>query len=292
MDSRERFLLGIEHIERHLLEPLRLREAAESADLSPYYYSRLFRILTGQSFGAYVRHRRLTIAAQRLADPDDEIRLIDLAFDCQYDSQEAFTRAFKRTFHRTPGVFRERAMEARQNWLLPFTAESLGHLQEVLDMEPEIQEIAALTIAGVRDRFDQDNKHKIPELWAKRFPLVEGVRGRVGLETYGVCLEAEPESGEFDYIAGVAVEAVHELPEGVVATTIPSQTYAVFTHHMKAPDLHEELQNTMRWIWGTWLAEGPYEYVRAADFERYPPGFEPGQEGGFLEICVPVKARR
>ena len=150
MDTRQRFLRGIEHIEDHLLEPLRLHDVADQAGFSPHYYSRLFRILTGQPFGAYVRHRRPTIAAQRLADPDDDVRLIDLALDCQYDSQEAFTRAFKRSFSRTPGAFRKRALEARQNWLLPITAESLGHLKEVLDMEPEIQEIAAFTVAGVR----------------------------------------------------------------------------------------------------------------------------------------------
>lgn len=159
-------------------------------------------------------------------------------------------------------------------------------------MEPEIVEIPAFTVAGVRERFDQANKHEIPALWDRFNPLEDTIPHRDGLETYGLCLNSDPESGEFDYLAGVAVERVDRLPIGAVAETVPRQSYAVFTHHLKAPNLHEELQKTMRWIWGTWLAEGRYEYRQGPDFERYPPGFEPGKAGGFLEICIPVTARR
>ena len=41
------------------------------------------------------------------------------------------------------------------------------------------------------------------------------------------------------------------MPEGLIAETIPRQTYAVFTHTMKTHSLHEELQPTIAWIWGT-----------------------------------------
>ena len=81
------------------------------------------------------------------------------------------------------------------------------------------------------------------------------------------------------------------LPEGLVAETVPRQTYAVFTHHVQSTSLHQELQSTMRWIWGTWLPSAPYEYVPGPDFERYPPEFDAENGKGFLEICIPVRRK-
>jgi len=114
MDVRERFLRGIDFIEEHLLEPLALADVAARAELSLHYFSRLFQVLTGETFGAYLRRRRLTVAVDRLSAAGSSPRLIELAFDCQYDSQEAFTRAFKRAFGMTPGAFRDRPQLVRR----------------------------------------------------------------------------------------------------------------------------------------------------------------------------------
>jgi AraC family transcriptional regulator len=291
MDVRERFLLGVDFIEEHLLEPVALADVAARAGLSLHYFSRLFRVLTGEPFGTYLCRRRLTVAAERLSVADSSPRLIELAFDCQYASQEAFTRAFKRAFGVTPGAFRERPQLVRLGRRRRIDAETLHHLTEVLDMEPEIREIKSFVVVGVRERFDEESKHGIPALWGRFVPRIPEIASRRPDETFGICTNASPESGSFDYIAGVAVENVDRLPEGLVAETIPSQTYAVFKHHVRSTSLHEELQPTMRWIWGTWLPSAPYEYVPGPDFERYPPEFDPRNAKGFLEICIPVRRK-
>src|SRR5262245_50817982 len=202
MEVRDRFLRGIDWVEKHLLEPVALGDVAAQAGLSPHYFSRLFRVLTGETFGSYVRRRRLTIAAQRLASEGPPPRLIDLAFDCQYDSQEAFTRAFKRTFGVTPGAFRERPPSARMDWRDRIDAQTLFHLKEVLSMEPEIREIAAFVVVGVRERFDQESKHHIPDLWQRFLPILPQVPHQVPGTTYGVCLNVDANDGSFDYVAG------------------------------------------------------------------------------------------
>jgi AraC family transcriptional regulator len=93
------------HIEAGLFEPLSLGQLAEAAGLSAYHFTRQFGARFGTSPMAYVRARRLSAAADRLcggAAPS----LIDLAFDCGFDSQEGFTRAFKRVFGIPPGLYR------------------------------------------------------------------------------------------------------------------------------------------------------------------------------------------
>jgi len=292
MDVRDRFLRSIEYLEARILEPVLLADLAAQAGLSLHYYSRLFRVLTGETFGGYVRRRRLSQAAERLISEDPEPRLIDLALDHGYDSQEAFTRAFKSLFGVTPGAFRESPRTAPLVFVRgAIGPELLDHLKEVLEMEPRIQEIEAFTVVGVRERFDHETKHGIPELWMRLWPLLPEVPHKGAGVTFGVCSNANPADGSFDYMAGVGVDQVDRLPPGLVAETVPRQTYAVFTHHVRSPNLHAELQPTMRFIWGTWLRDAPYEYVPTPDFERYPADFDPYSGESYLEICIPVRAR-
>ncbi len=287
---RARFLEAIDYIEAHLLEPLRLSDAAECADLSPPYFSRLFRVLTGEPFGTYLRRRRLTVAAARLIDRERPVELIELAFDCQYDSQEAFTRAFKRAFGVPPGQYRQNPPRTRASWRSRIDAEALEHLQEVVSMKPEIREIASFVVVGIRERFGPESKHHIPELWDRFLPRVSTIPHVSTPGSYGVCLNSDAEDGSFDYIAGNAVERVDTLPEGLIAETIPRQTYAVFTHTMKTHSLHEELQPTVAWIWGTWLPASAYEFAVGPDFEAYPEGFQP-TPGNSIDICIPIRPR-
>ena len=291
MDVRERFLRAIDHIEAHLLEPVSLAAAAACAELSPAHFSRLFRALTGEPFGFYLRRRRLTVAAERLSAGRAAPPLARLAFDCRYNSQEAFTRAFKRAFGVTPGAYRARRSVGFARGRRPIDAETLHFLTEVLHMEPEIREIASFAVVGMRERFDEDTKHGIPALWSRFGPRRHEVPRQRPDDTYGVCLNADPKTGSFDYVAGVAVNSVDRLSLGFVAETVPRQTYAVFRHDVRSTSLHKELKPTVRWIWGTWLPSAHYDYVPGPDFERYPPEFDSKKGTGFLEICIPVRRR-
>ena len=284
----ERLLRAIAYIEVHLLEPLPLADVARAAGLSPAYLSRLFPALTSESFGAYVRKRRLTIAAQHLCRDGRSVRLLDLALDCQYDSQEAFTRAFKRAFGVPPGAYRDLPRPDRMRWREPLDVEALTHLTEVICMEPKILEKEAFVVVGLRRRFDDETKSGIPALWGELLARLADIpHGRPG--TYAVCLNPDPQQGVFDYVAGVEVARVDALPEGMVAETVPRQTYAVFTHRLRSRDVHADLQPTLRWIWGTWLPSSRYEYTGGPDLERYAEDFDPNTPGASIEILVPVR---
>ena len=98
----EAHLSAIAFIEEHLYEPTSVKSIAANSGFSPSQFSRRFTRLQGESVMAYVRGRRLEGAMRRvLTEPG--MRLVDLAFDCCFDSQEAFTRAFARAFGQTPG---------------------------------------------------------------------------------------------------------------------------------------------------------------------------------------------
>jgi AraC family transcriptional regulator len=90
-------------IEEHLQEPITLRRLACAAGYSPWHAAKIFKNLTGKSPFEYIRALRLSRAAMRLSQED--VRIVDVAFDFVFDSHEGFTRAFSKQFGLTPQRF-------------------------------------------------------------------------------------------------------------------------------------------------------------------------------------------
>src|SRR5882757_3674667 len=91
-------------IETHFAQEITPEDVACIAGVSRYHMSRVFAMATGHSVMRYIRGRRLTEAARRLADGAPDI--LALALDSGYNSHEAFTRAFRDQFGLTPEAVR------------------------------------------------------------------------------------------------------------------------------------------------------------------------------------------
>jgi AraC family transcriptional regulator len=90
-------------IESHMTEPVTLHMLAEAAGYSPWHAARIFKELTGKTPFDYIRELRLTRAAETLRDED--IKVVDVAFDFVFESHEGFTRAFSKYFGISPRRF-------------------------------------------------------------------------------------------------------------------------------------------------------------------------------------------
>src|SRR5579863_6725323 len=77
---------AMDHVEAHAFDPLTLVGLARVAGLSPYHFARQFNARFGLTPMAFVRARRLGIAARLLAGPRPP-RLIELAFDTGFETQ-------------------------------------------------------------------------------------------------------------------------------------------------------------------------------------------------------------
>ena len=89
-----------DYIEQHITEPITLHMIAQAAGYSPWHSARIFKEFTGKTPFEYIRALRLSQAAVKLRDED--IKIIDVAFDFVFDSHEGFTRAFSRQFGMSP----------------------------------------------------------------------------------------------------------------------------------------------------------------------------------------------
>lgn len=97
-------------------------------------------------------------------------------------------------------------------------------------MNPEIVERPAFTVLGYR--YQGKNEHQeIAAMWEQFLPRMGEIRTTNPLESFGVCRMAPGlPPGEFEYIAGLEVDADHPVPEGMVKVTLPAARYAVFEH--------------------------------------------------------------
>jgi len=85
---------AVDFIEDNLFEPINAEAVGRAIHYAPSSFSNFFSAVTGYSVGEYIRFRRLTEAAKRLIKEDASVT--DMAFDCGYETVEAFSKAFKR----------------------------------------------------------------------------------------------------------------------------------------------------------------------------------------------------
>lgn len=287
----DQFLKAIHYIEDHLSDDLTVRLVAQAACYSDFHFSRMFTTLVGEPLMVYVRKRRLTVAAQRLLTED--VKLIDVALDSNFESQQTFNRAFKKMFSCTPGEYRRRRDPVAFSFRNPFTRKTLVHLKEKLSMEPRIVEDAGFMAIGMMKELSRDTSDEIPALWQCFGSRIQSVPNKFGYRSFGICEPIDEISGEgnFSYTAAVEVSSLSELPKGLVAKQVPGQTYAVFTHKMHASEISRDMKTTVQYIWGTWLPQSNFVNVEAPDFEVYDERFDPTKMEGEIDIYIPVVAR-
>jgi AraC family transcriptional regulator len=281
------FIALVAWIELRLDEPLTLEQVAAHAGLSPYHFSRLFTARMGRSVMAHVRGRRLVRGARRLCDEPD-LKLVELALDCGFESQEAFTRAFKRVFGVSPGRFRTGFAVEPIEGQFPMNAPT-DPVTPVFRL-PELVTLPGFLVAGPARQFDDATKSEIPQLWSALIGALP-FKGQVpSWATYGVVSSVEQGEGCFQYMAGVGVEAGCVPPPGFATMEIPAATYAVFRITLNGSALHPQVKQAMAAIWGELIPASGLKLVPGPDFELYDGRFDPQKAGSVIDFHVPVEA--
>ena len=102
VDSEQKVL---NYIDRNVREGISLDQVAEYANMSSYYFSRIFKKITGVNFITYITDRKIAIAQEMLVDTD--MPVISIAYELSYNEANYFSKAFKRKVGMTPTEYRE-----------------------------------------------------------------------------------------------------------------------------------------------------------------------------------------
>lgn len=290
LDYLQRVENALQYIEENIKEEIELTEVAAQACCSLFYFHRIFAALTGDTLKEYIRKRRMSLAADELVTTSK--RIIDIAIEYGFNSQEAFSRSFKAHFAMTPAKF-------RKNGLCYLIRAPKNIIQLRIDqqlrsgnMKPEIISRSEFMVIGrqIATTADGSNLKEIPMFWQKYLQekLGAGIPSKVEpWREYGICADGGKNSKSFIYMIGSEVTSTAEIPAGMVARKIPAATYAVFTARGPMP---EAIQEVWKYVYGTWLP-GQSEYVRteSEDFELYDERCM--REIPEVDICIPVRKR-
>jgi AraC family transcriptional regulator len=290
MDYIKRVAAAVEYIEANLGDPIGLADAARVACFSPFHFHRIFRAFVGDSVSDYIRKRRLTEAARELLTTKKKI--IDIALDNLFESQESFTRAFQKAYKTTPGRFRH---EGRRYVFFDKNKVTMGvlrHLQKGVTMIPKIIYLPEFKVVGLRKKVTLKTSGTIiPKQWGEFLPRMSEIKNRVNFDvSYGLCeykdLADFEEDTPYSELVCVEVKNFDRIPDGMVKKVIPASRYAVFTH--KGPT--DRILATYDYIYKTWLPKSGYELAPQDDFELYDRRFRgvdnPESE---IDIYIPIK---
>jgi AraC family transcriptional regulator len=275
-------IAAVAYIESHLFEPMTVKSISTHAGFSPSRFSRGFTRLQGESVMAYVRGRRLEEAMRRiLTEPG--VRLVDLAFDSGFDSQEAFTRPFARAFGHPPGRLRSIGV-----------VRSMVRKKKATGKEPQIHErveqVSELTLAGfIMERFSPARSVEVPLLW-ERLEKRRGFQGQIAESVHSLVTRWHPEDGSFDYMVALSVDPHCTPPSELQRLTLPGGTYVVFRHlpHSKAP-IYPQIMAARELIRSRYLPACGHTLGDSLPFEFYPNGLNV-RPGGFVDFYFPIRA--
>lgn len=274
---------SIDFAEERIRENVSLDDAAACSGFSLYHFHRVFVALVGTTFSDYLRRRRLSEAGRELLRT--ERRIIDIALDYQFESQESFTRSFSKMFGMTPGAFRKAEMPKLFYFKRRLTREILAHLQRGVTMEPKIVELEGFTVVGIK--YVGDNKNQeIPQMWGEFNKISDRIKNiKKNSPALGVCSMIPGEKEKFEYMAGFMVDKVEDLSKDFVSKEVKSQKYAVFTHKGSL----ETLKDTFSYAYSTWLPNSGYELGDAPDLEWYDERFKNFAPDSEFDIMIPIK---
>jgi len=296
MDYQSIIFEAIQLIHRKYDENMLVDDIAEYVYLSPSYFSKVFRILTGYTVKEYVNKYRLYQAAKALKETDK--RIISIAFEAGFSSQQSLTKKFVQQYRIPPARFR------RINpHIDPFPPENLFMERGIkMDLKQSFDNVQFITkesflVVGIETDINYnigtDNIGDLYDQW-NNGKLVELIPDQVNFPVeYGMTHE----SGEDDtakYMIGVEVSTLDNLPSGFIARRFDSCEYAVFDTTLGM----ETSGEFWRYFFKTWLCEQDLEqpqtvytknknvFSRLPSFEVYDADFK--DETSRIKIYAPI----
>ncbi len=288
MNYLDQIQRSVDYIEANLDQTISINAVAREAGMSQWHFQRMFRGLTGDTVKDYIRSRRLGQALDLLLNTNQ--RIIDIALQADFESQESFTRAFKAAFDITPAQYRKAGKRHPFPKKIKFDQDYLEHINKGMNTVPEIYMQKEMCFVGLRTSFfgtDSEKNNigeKLPPLWQQFLSRLPEIRNTVGGTCYGIVRQLKENSDELEYFCAIEVTALSDIPEGMLTIKTPACTYAKFTHK-GAVNL---IDSTVNYIYSTWLPRSGRRHTYAADLEFYGAGYRPDSDESIMHYAIPI----
>lgn len=310
MDWLTSFKKAIDYMETHMLSDISAKDVADAVHISPSYFQKSFKIVTGYSIGEYLRNRRLYLAGLDMlnAAPTDGSSLqknpkaladktvLELAYKYGYDTPESFTKAFSRFHGMSPTQLKSQPTKIKV--FLPLIVEI--SIRGGNKMEFQLEKRQSMQMIGLGRIFSYDTSYQdIPKFWCEfcsryctqdtpasseeqaiRQTIAECIVGE-----FGVCVEDIDDGEHFHYYIAGAYQG-GAVPEGMSVFEIPASEWAKFNCIGRIP---QNLQTVNTRIFSEWLpGNQEFEMSMPMNIEWYSCG-DTNSNDYASAIWIPVK---
>lgn len=251
---------AMEIVERDLAEPGGTVDVAGLARVtltSEYHFRRLFSALAGMPLSAYVRRRRLTLAAAEVLE--GRRGLLEIAVRYGYGSHEAFARAFRAMHGVGPAEARRVGASLTTQSRLSFRLVVEGSSS----MRYRVVEKDAFSVVGKVARVPLVHEGMNPAIvsFVRGLPKetvrrIEALSDQEPRGTVNISVnldESRAEGTELDYWLGAVTGT--EAPADLDRLPVRAGTWAVFSGSGPFP---ETVQHLWRDVFTQWFPSNPY----------------------------------
>lgn len=266
-------------IERNSSRDLTLGSIAAACNVSRSHLANAFGTASGWPVMTYLRARRLSEAAKRLAAGAPDI--LSLALEFGYGSHEAFTRAFRDQFGATPEEVRNSGSTKRIELVAPLRLTN-GRAKTPI---PIVRELGRLRLVGLSAPCSYESAIGIPAQWqAFMCDHYADIADKAPGIPIGVC-RAPDEDGCFEYMCAAEVSSAALPRRPLAALDIEPRSYAVFDHREHVSTIFD----TYAAIWNEALPAAGLDAANGPVLEFHDEAFDPGTGLGGLTIWIPLE---
>jgi predicted transcriptional regulator YdeE len=150
-------------------------------------------------------------------------------------------------------------------------------------MEAKIETKPAFRVLGIMKRGRDETKF-IPPLWDEFFKHYHEKTKNLRRSTacYGVMKNYDPQTTEFDYLAGFEVDRDTRTPKGMTTWNISKQTYVVIACTVPT------IRSAVEFYQKQWLPNHFYQPAEGPEFEYYPEEYE-NVETDTMHMYYPIE---
>ena len=283
---------AIDHVLKHLAQPLKLEIVARVAGFSPFHFHRVFHALVGETLADFVKRLRLERALAHLSITP-RLTLTEIALNCGFASSSDFSRSFKQRYGMPPSVFDIDSFrtDRRDEWQSAMAEQEVGPRLDCLPVgenpdgfEVQLKRIPNRHVAYMRV-LDPFRKGVVPEAvermvrWAEERDLADG-------QWLGYMWDDPEIVAHEDCRYDVGLEVPTRISEGEIGCLdFPAMQVAEL-------ELHGGVDLEMRaldWLFKTWLPTSGFKPTDDPSFEVWiGRPFANGYEHFELLVQLPV----
>lgn len=312
-DYVKRINTVIDFINANLSSDLSLKKLAVIAHFSPFYFHRVFRMITGENVSNYVKRLRLEKAAIQLLYTCTPIS--EIAMESGFTSFSTFSRAFKDFYKESPSHYRNQRNSKIGKMIrkegtdfsppLVYDHDSEVHSQKqgrgsVFHMQVDVKDFPQYRVAYIRHVGFEKGEHN--QAITDAFERVSSWVGMNEHYTKDMKVMAvihdhpdftPQENRRYDAAftvhehvnSGTGEIGIQDIPMGkyaVARISVNNNTSDSFAMAMS------EVWNAFDYLHNTWLPGGGFQLDKRPYLEIYVTG--PSDPILTIDVCIPVKS--